>query len=370
METLERVVQITGAAVLGAACVIAGPALRRLTARPLRVLITGAAGQVGYVLASSIAQGQMFGAHAPVHLHLFDVPSVETALFALKMELEDAAFTLLKDLIVSTNESEAFKDVDVAILIAGYPSKSGMKRTHIIDRNVEMYRRHGQALAELASKKVKVVVVANPANTNALILKDNAKTIPPENITCLTRVDHNRALFQISERLECHVSEVKNVIVWGNRSSTQYSDASHATVSGIPVQEVLGDEVDWIKGEFLTSLQHRQDDVSKGRNFSSAISTSAAICDHVRDWIRGTSRGSWVSMGVISDGSYGLPMDIMYSFPVTCFRGKWKIVQGLDVDDESTRKRLKATADELVQERLFALQCLGQRLSAAPSSPN
>eukprot|EP00803_Ostreobium_quekettii_P007204 evm.model.scf_2134EXC.2 EVM.evm.TU.scf_2134EXC.2 scf_2134EXC:4774-9585(-) len=355
-DMFNKVVGLLSAAALGAASVLAYPMIKRLGAKPLRVLITGAAGQIGYALAPMVARGVMLGADVPVVLHLLDQPSAEEALKGLEMELIDSAYPLLQGIVTTTELTKAFTDVDIVIMVAGFPRKTGMERKDVMAKNVSIYKEQAPILEKLASKDVKVVVVANPANTNALILKENAPSIPPENITCLTQLDHNRALGQVAEHIPCHVSEVKNVIIWGNHSSTQFPDVNHGTVMGAPIREVVENDDYWDK-QFITNVRNRGAAIIKARNFSSALSAASAICDHVSVWIHGTPRGEWVSMGVISDGSYGVPEGLMYSFPVTCSRGRWNIVQGLEIDNFSQGK-MKETADELVNERAMAMECL------------
>eukprot|EP00889_Picochlorum_renovo_P002679 jgi/Picre1/29709/NNA_005092.t1 len=296
-----------------------------------RIVVTGAAGQIGYAICPQIARG-------------------------VKMELIDSAFPLLTDVIATTDPEVAFKDADYAILVGGFPRKAGMERKDVMSKNVAIYKGQASALERLAKKDVKVVVVANPANTNALILKEHAPSIPPENITCMTRLDHNRAMGQLSVRSGVHISKVKNTIIWGNHSSTQYPDVNHATIDGAPARDVIKDDA-WLDGEFITTVQQRGAAIIKARGLSSALSAGSSACDHLRDWVLGTPEGTWVSMGVLSDGSYGAPKDIMYSFPCTCKDGKWSIVQGLTINDASAEK-MKITGDELVEEKALAFECL------------
>lgn len=274
------------------------------------------------------------------------------------MELVDSAFPLLAGVVATTDPEVAFKDADYAILVAGFPRKAGMERKDVMSKNVMIYKSQASALERLASKDVKVVVVANPANTNALILKENAPSIPSENITCMTRLDHNRAMGQLSERSGVHVGKIRNTIIWGNHSSTQYPDVNHATVDGVPARECIKDD-EWLNGEFIQVVQQRGAAIIKARGMSSAASAASSACDHLRDWVLGTPDGTWVSMGVLSDGSYGAPKDIMYSFPCTCKDGKWSIVQGLTIDEASAEK-MKITGDELVEEKSLAMECLNE----------
>eukprot|EP00195_Chlamydomonas_chlamydogama_P012907 CAMPEP_0202897442 /NCGR_PEP_ID=MMETSP1392-20130828/6191_1 /ASSEMBLY_ACC=CAM_ASM_000868 /TAXON_ID=225041 /ORGANISM="Chlamydomonas chlamydogama, Strain SAG 11-48b" /LENGTH=331 /DNA_ID=CAMNT_0049583069 /DNA_START=120 /DNA_END=1115 /DNA_ORIENTATION=- len=328
-----------------------------MTKPAMRVLITGAAGQIGYALCPMVAGGRMLGPDQPVILHLLDIEPAKQALEGVKMELLDAAFPLLQGIVTSISAEEACKDVDVAVMVGGFPRKAGMERKDVMTKNVTIYKDQASALGKYASKDVKVLVVANPANTNALILKQYAPEIPPENITCLTRLDHNRALAQVAERVGVHSSAVRNVTIWGNHSSTQYPDVNHGTVSGKPIRDVVGDNA-WLDGEFITTVQQRGAAIIKARGLSSALSAASSACDHIRDWVLGTpADGSWVSMGVVSDGSYGVPVGLVYSYPVTCKEGKWSIVQGLSIDAASAAK-MKATADELVEEKALADECI------------
>ncbi|KAL4274120.1 hypothetical protein GQ457_13G025980 [Hibiscus cannabinus] len=323
---------------------------------PVRVLVTGAAGQIGYALVPMIARGIMLGADQPVILHMLDIPFAAEALNGVKMELVDAAFPLLKGVVATTDVVEACTGVNVAVMVGGFPRKEGMERKDVMSKNVSIYKSQASALEQHAAPNCKVLVVANPANTNALILKEFAPSIPAKNITCLTRLDHNRALGQISERLSVQVSDVKNVIIWGNHSSTQYPDVNHATVGDKPVRELVKDD-EWLNGEFITTVQQRGAAIIKARKLSSALSAASAACDHIRDWVLGTPEGTWVSMGVYSDGSYNVPAGVIYSFPVTCKNGEWTIVQGLAID-EFSRKKLDLTGAELTEEKELAYSCL------------
>lgn len=327
---------------------------------PVRVLVTGAAGQIGYALVPMIARGVMLGSNQPVILHMLDIPPAAEALNGVKMELIDAAFPLLKGVVATTDAVEACTGVNIAVMVGGFPRKEGMERKDVMSKNVSIYKSQASALEKHAAANCKVLVVANPANTNALILKEFAPSISEKNITCLTRLDHNRALGQISERLNVQVSDVRNVIIWGNHSSTQYPDVSHATVKikdgEKPVRELVADD-DWLRGDFITTVQQRGAAIIKARKLSSALSAASSACDHIRDWVLGTPEETWVSMGVFSDGSYNVPAGLIYSFPVTCVNGEWSIVQGLPID-EFSRKKLDATAEELTEEKALAYSCL------------
>ncbi|GLT60226.1 hypothetical protein SLA2020_330010 [Shorea laevis] len=328
---------------------------------PVRVLVTGAAGQIGYALVPMIARGVMLGPDQPVILHMLDISLLAEALKGLEMELIDAAFPLLKGVVATTDVAEACKGVNIAVMVAGFPRKDGMERKDVMSKNVSIYKDQAAALEQHAAPDCKVLVVANPANTNALILKKFAPSIPEKNITCLTRLDHNRALGHLSQRLNVHVSDVKNVIIWGNHSSTQYPDVNHATVTTShgqkPVRNAVEDD-NWLKTEFITTVQQRGAAIIKARKLSSALSAASAACDHIRDWVLGTPKGTWVSMGVRSDGSYGIQPGLIYSFPVTCQKGEWSIVQGLKIN-EFSREKMDATEKELIEEKQLAYSCLG-----------
>ncbi|CAK8570633.1 unnamed protein product [Lathyrus sativus] len=329
---------------------------------PVRVLVTGAAGQIGYALVPMIARGVMLGPDQPVILHMLDIPPAAESLNGVKMELVDAAFPLLKGVVATTDVVEACTGVNIAVMVGGFPRKEGMERKDVMSKNVSIYKSQASALEKHAAANCKVLVVANPANTNALILKEFAPSIPEKNITALTRLDHNRALGQISERLNIQVSDVKNVIIWGNHSSTQYPDVNHnhATVKTPagekPVRELVSDD-SWLNGEFISTVQQRGAAIIKARKLSSALSAASSACDHIRNWVLGTPEGTFVSMGVYSDGSYNVPAGLIYSFPVTCANGEWKIVQGLSID-EFSRKKLDLTAEELSEEKNLAYSCL------------
>jgi malate dehydrogenase len=274
------------------------------------------------------------------------------------MELVDAAFPLLAGVVATTDPEVAFAGVDVAILVGGFPRKAGMERKDVMAKNVAIYKAQASALERLAAPGARVVVVANPANTNARVLREHAPSIPAENITAMTRLDHNRALGQLAERTGTPVTGVKNAIIWGNHSSTQYPDVNHATVAGKPARAAVGDDA-WLDGAFVECVQQRGAAIIKARGLSSALSAASSACDHVRDWVLGTPEGTWVSMGVASDGSYGAPKDVVYSFPVTCKDGKWAIVQGLEIDARSAAL-MKATGEELVEEAALAMECLAE----------
>ncbi|KAH3845526.1 malate dehydrogenase, cytoplasmic-like [Dreissena polymorpha] len=325
----------------------------------IKVLVTGAAGQIAYSLVSFIAKGDVFGTNQPLSLVLLDIAPMMGVLNGVVMELKDCSFPLLKEIIPTDDYAVAFKDVDVAFLVGAMPRKEGMERKDLLAANVKIFKGQGEALDKHAKKNVKVIVVGNPANTNALICSKYAPSIPKENFTAMTRLDQNRAQAQIADRLGCKVEDVQKVIIWGNHSATQYPDVRHATavVEGTttPVQKAVQDD-NWLKNEFISTIQKRGAAVIAARKLSSAMSAAKASCDHVRDWWCGTPEGKWVSMAVFSDGSYDVPEGLMYSFPVrTKPDHTYEIVKGLDIDDFS-RQKMDLTAKELEEERATALE--------------
>jgi len=332
---------------------------------PIRVLVTGAAGQIGYSLVFMIAGGEMFGREQPVILHLLDIPPCATVLSGVVMELEDCASPLLRGVVASVDVEEALKDVEYAVLVGAFPRREGMERKDLLEKNCAIFKQQGAALAKVASKNVKVLVVGNPANTNSLIALTSANgSIPKENFTALTRLDHNRARNQIAKKLGVTIAQVQNVVIWGNHSSTQYPDVSYGFVNDFPnkgdktsVTDAVNSE-EWLHGEFITTVQKRGAAIIDARKLSSAGSAAQAICDHMRNWTLGTAEGEYVSMAVPSDGSYGVPEGLIYSFPVTCKDGAYTIVQGLEVSDFSKGK-MTATATELQEERDLAFNFLG-----------
>jgi len=316
----------------------------------LHVCITGAAGQIAYSLLYSVAKGDVFGQNKPIVLYLLDIPPMMEALKGVVMELDDCALPLLQKVVATSDRKEAFTNIDVAILVGAMPRKQGMERKDLLSANGKIFVEQGECLNEVAKKTVKVLVVGNPANTNALITHSNAPSIPAKNFTCLTRLDQNRATSQIASRLGKRIDEVSNIIIWGNHSSTQYPDVNHGIVAGTPIRDALKDD-NYLNGEFITTVQKRGAAIIAARKLSSAMSAAKAICDHMRDWYFGTSEGKWVSMGVVSDGSYDIPEGIVYSFPVTIdSNGEWSIVQGLSISDFS-REKMVATAKELCEEK-------------------
>ncbi|XP_076598586.1 malate dehydrogenase 1Ab, NAD (soluble) [Chaetodon auriga] len=325
---------------------------------PIRVLVTGAAGQIAYSLLFSIAKGDVFGKDQPLTLLLLDIAPALPVLEGVVMELQDCALPLLREIVPTDKEEVAFKDLDAAILVGSMPRKEGMERKDLLKANVEIFRSQGAALEKYAKKTVKVLVVGNPANTNCLIAAKSAPSIPKENFSCLTRLDHNRARSQVAMRCGVPATHVRNVIIWGNHSSTQYPDVHHCLVnmsgSELACFDAVNDDA-WLKGDFITTVQQRGAAVIKARKLSSAMSAAKAICDHMRDIWSGTPEGDFISMGVYSNGnSYGVPEDLIYSFPVQIKDKTWKIVEGLAINNFS-KDKMEATAAELIEERTIAV---------------
>jgi len=324
---------------------------------PIRVVITGAAGQIAYSLLYQLAKGDVFGADQPLYLNLLDIPVMMGVLDGVVMEILDCALPLIRGVLPTADPEAAFKDIDAAFLVGSMPRKEGMERKDLLAANVKIFKVQGQALDRFANKNVKVLVVGNPANTNALMCSKYAPSIPRENFTAMTRLDQNRAQAQIATRLNTGVENVKNVIIWGNHSATQYPDARFTLVTKgseeIKLLDTLSDKT-WLQDQFVTTVQKRGASVIAARKMSSAMSAAKAACDHMRDWWQGTAPGHWVSMGVLSDGSYGAPKDVIFSFPVTCANKQWTIVKGLDMDDFSKGK-IEQTGQELSEEKEEAL---------------
>lgn len=315
---------------------------------PVRVAITGAAGQISYSIIFRIAAGDMLGKDQPVILQLLEIPPAMGALNGVVMELNDCAFPLVAGIVATDDPNVAFKDTDYAVLVGARPRGPGMERSDLLEANAQIFSVQGKALNDNASKDVKVLVVGNPANTNALITLKNAPDLDPRNITAMMRLDHNRSLSQIAEKVDCATTDIENMVVWGNHSATQYPDISYATVNGKAVKESVDN--DWYVEYFIPTVQQRGAAIIKARGASSAASAASAAVDHMRDWALGTD-GKWVSMGVYSKGnSYGVDEDIVYSRPIVCEGGDWKEITGLEISDFS-REMMKKTEDELVGER-------------------
>lgn len=328
------------------------------TKDPIRIVITGAAGQIAYSLIHQICNGDVFGKDQSVILHLLDITPMMGVLQGVVMEIEDTSLPLVKGVVPTDNEEAAFKDVDVALFVGAMPRKEGMERKDLLSANVKIFKSQGTALEKFAKKSVKVLVVGNPANTNCYILAHYAPSIPRENFTCLTRLDHNRAKAQIALRLKVSPDAVKNLTIWGNHSSTQFPDVRSATVTvngkETPVYEAVKDD-NWLKNDFVSTVQKRGAAVIAARKLSSAMSAAKAICDHMHDWWQGTKDNESVSVGLISDGSYDVEKGLVFSYPVQIKNGKISIVQGLKLDDWS-REMLDKTQKELVEEKNDALK--------------
>jgi len=314
----------------------------------VNVAITGAAGQIGYALAFRVAAGALFGRDTPVNLHLLEVTPALPGLQGVVMELNDCAFATLNSIVATDNAGVAFKDCQVAMLVGARPRGPGMERKDLLLANAQIFSAQGKALNEVADRSVRVLVVGNPANTNALIAMANAPALNGRNFTAMTRLDHNRALSQLAEKTGAHVTDIRRMTIWGNHSATQYPDLGHAEVSGQAAKSLVSE--DWIEKTFIPVVQQRGAAIIKARGASSAASAASAAIDHVHTWVHGTAAGDWTSMAVPADGSYGIAAGVIYSYPVTVANGDYRIVPGLAVDDFS-RQRMDATHAELREER-------------------
>jgi malate dehydrogenase len=315
---------------------------------PVRVTITGAAGQIGYQLAFRIASGQMLGNDQPVILQLLEIPPALPALQGVVMELDDCAFGTLAGIVATDDPDVAFKDADYALLVGARPRGPGMERKDLLEANAAIFSVQGKAMNEHASRDIRVLVVGNPANTNSLIAQSNAPDLNPRNFTAMTRLDHNRAMAQLAGKTGSHVNDIKRMTIWGNHSATQYPDVSQATIGDKNASDLV--DLAWLADEFIPVVQQRGAAIIKARGASSAASAASAAIDHMHDWALGTPDGDWVSMAVPADGSYGIEPGIIYSYPVRCSGGDYEIVQGLDIDDFS-RERMDKTEAELREER-------------------
>ncbi|HXZ47737.1 MAG TPA: malate dehydrogenase [Usitatibacter sp.] len=319
--------------------------------KPMRVAVTGAAGQIGYSLLFRIATGEMLGRDQPLILQLLEIPDekAQKALKGVMMELDDCAFPLLSSMIATADPKVAFRDADVALLVGARPRGPGMERKDLLEANGAIFVPQGKALDEVASRDVKVLVVGNPANTNALIAMKNAPSLEPRQFTAMMRLDHNRALTQVAQKTGRAVTAVTRMTIWGNHSATQYPDVFNAAVEGKPAARVIDDQP-WIEGTFIPTVQKRGAAIIEARGLSSAASAANAAIDHVRDWVHGTPAGDWVSMGIPSDGSYGIAEGILFGYPVKCSGGRYEIVQGLE-HNEFAKGKIAATRKELLEER-------------------
>jgi malate dehydrogenase len=311
--------------------------------------VTGAAGQIGYALLFRIASGQMLGPDTKVHLNLLEIPAAVKAAEGTAMELDDCAFPLLEQITITDDPKEAFEGANIGLLVGARPRGPGMERADLLEANGGIFKPQGEAINAGAADDIKVLVVGNPANTNALIAASAAPDVPKERFTAMMRLDHNRAIAQLANKLGRSVSDIKRMTVWGNHSATQYPDISNALVDGAPAPAQVDDEV-WVREEFIPRVAKRGAEVIDARGASSAASAANAAIDHIHDWVLGTPEGDWVSMGIPSDGSYGVPEGIIAGFPVTCSGGEYSIVQGLEIDDFS-REKIDANANELQEER-------------------
>ncbi|MCG8380490.1 MAG: malate dehydrogenase [Proteobacteria bacterium] len=315
---------------------------------PVRVAVTGAAGQIGYSLLFRIASGQMLGPDQPVILQLLEITPAMKALEGVVMEIDDCAFPLAAGFVLADDANTAFKDVDYALLVGAKPRGPGMERSDLLEANGGIFKVQGQALNENASRDVKVLVVGNPANTNAHTAMLSAPDLNSRNFTAMTRLDHNRALAQLAAKTESAVSDIKKMTIWGNHSTTQYPDLSNTTIAGKSAKDMV--DFDWYRDEYIPRVAKRGAEIIDARGASSAASAANGAIDHIRDWVLGTPDDDWVSMGVPSDGSYGIPEGLMFSFPCTCKDGDYSIVQGLEID-EFSQSKLDATQKELEEER-------------------
>jgi malate dehydrogenase len=322
----------------------------------LNVAITGAAGQIGYALAFRVASGQLLGPDQPVNLHLLEITPALPTLQGVVMELSDCAFPTLNKVTATDDAKVAFRDCHAALLVGARPRGPGMERKDLLLANAQIFSAQGKALNEVADRNIKVLVVGNPANTNALIARANARDLNPRNFTAMTRLDHNRALSQLAEKTGTHVTAIRKMTIWGNHSATQYPDVSHTLVNGKAAKSLVDQK--WLEETFIPVVQQRGAAIIKARGASSAASAASAAVDHIHDWFHGTAAGDWVSMAVPSDGSYGIPEGVIYSYPVTLKDGNYTVVQGLSVD-EFSRKRMDATHKELLEERDGVKELLG-----------
>lgn len=324
---------------------------------PIRVTVTGAAGQIGYATLFRIANGDMLGREQPVILQLLDLPQAQPMLRGVMMELEDCAFPLLQQIIITDDPRVAFKDTEVVLLIGARPRGKGMERRDLLEANGAIFSTQGKILNELAARHVKVLVVGNPANTNALIAMKNAPDLNPRNFSAMMRLDHNRAIAQVAQKLFQPIRDVKKMIIWGNHSGTQYPDLDHAEIRGRLVTDILP-ELSWVESTFIPTVQKRGAAVIEARGLSSAASAANAAISHMHDWMLSSHHNDWVSMSVPSDGSYGIPEGVLYGFPVTCKHGQYSIVQGLPIS-ELGRQHMDESHRELTGERELIKHLLG-----------
>lgn len=328
---------------------------------PVKVAITGAAGNIGYALSFMIAGGRLLGPNQPIDLQLIELPPALNALKGVEMELKDSAFPLVNSILATSDPAEGFKGADVVLLVGAKPRSKGMERKDLLEQNAAIFKTQALQIQDNASPNVKICVVGNPANTNAAIIAEYAPKIPSKNISALTRLDMNRAVNQLGDKVGAHPRDIHNLIIWGNHSATQYPDYRYAVVAkgtGFSYGRDLITDMEWVTKNFIPRVQKRGAEIINMRKLSSAASAAASTCDHIHDWLVGTKPGEFVSMGVMSDGSYGIPKGINFSFPVTCVNGEWSVVKTMDVTDALSKKMFKATLEELEKERATALAFL------------
>ena len=325
---------------------------------PIRIAVSGASGQISYSLLFRIVTGDMLGKNQPVILKLLDITESQSALSGVAMELEDCAFPLLSDLVVTDDPKIAFRDADIVLLVGALPRGKGMERKDLLEINGEIFAAQGKALDEVANRDVKVTVIGNPANTNTLITMKNAPGLKPYNFSAMMRLDHNRALSQIAMKITRSVSDISKMVVWGNHSSTQYPDLSFAETDNLSINTLINNQ-EWVENYFIPTVQGRGMSIIKARGLSSAASAANATINHVHDWVFGTKKDDWTSMGIPSNGSYGIPEGVIYSYPVVCENGSYKIFQGLEIN-EFSKKKMKITYEELVEERALISHLLNK----------
>ena len=325
---------------------------------PIRIAVSGASGQISYSLLFRIVTGDMLGKNQPVILKLLDITESQSALSGVAMELEDCAFPLLSDLVVTDDPNIAFRDADIVLLVGALPRGKGMERKDLLEINGEIFAAQGKALDEVANRDVKVTVIGNPANTNTLITMKNAPGLKPYNFSAMMRLDHNRALSQIAMKITRSVSDISKMVVWGNHSGTQYPDLSFAETDSLSINTLINNQ-EWVENYFIPTVQGRGMSIIKARGLSSAASAANAAINHVHDWVFGTKKNDWTSMGIPSDGSYGIPEGVIYSYPVVCENGSYKIFQGLEIN-EFSKKKMKITYEELVEERALISHLLNK----------
>lgn len=325
---------------------------------PIRIAVSGASGQISYSLLFRIVTGDMLGKNQPVILKLLDITESQSALSGVAMELEDCAFPLLSDLVVTDDPKIAFRDADIVLLVGALPRGKGMERKDLLEINGEIFAAQGKALDEVANRDVKVTVIGNPANTNTLITMKNAPGLKPYNFSAMMRLDHNRALSQIAMEITRSVSDISKMVVWGNHSGTQYPDLSFAEIDSLSINTLINNQ-EWVENYFIPTVQGRGMSIIKARGLSSAASAANAAINHVHDWVFGTKKNDWTSMGIPSDGSYGIPEGVIYSYPVVCANGFYKIFQGLEIN-EFSKKKMKITYEELVEERALISHLLNK----------